>query len=238
MPQAPQQRQQFTEEFLSGAWVRFFSFCADDLMLLYYSLQPGRFGALFPVEGGGTGTAIVDVNSRMVLYVPILSQDGITRREPHPHVQTFYDEEVHLITLMQAQRMCPAVVDSILRYATEFNRMVAERLPPAACAAGYIHHPTLSSVPRDTKFAYIRKVFPDPESAFVLFRLSNMRSQVVCNSSPLDIRWQSDGRKHVGSKYYVYGDGRAEAFSIDTTGVLASVDKVLQESFRMPTAGH
>ncbi|KAK7194028.1 kinetoplastid kinetochore protein 2 [Novymonas esmeraldas] len=230
LPRDERHRQQFMEDFLSGGWVRFYSFTNEDTVVMYYSLQPGRYGAMFPTEAG-VGTAVLDVHSRLVLYVPCMNNESTNRSQPHPHVQTFYDEEARILSLPEAQRYLGGVLRCITGFVDEFNRLRAEGLTPAAVHAAYIHHRSMAHVPRDTKFVYIRKVFPDPSGTFTLFRLSNLRSQVVCNAM-VDIRWQSDRRHNVGQKYYINADGTAEPFVVDQTGILSQVETVLNNNFR------
>ena len=230
LPQQHHNRQLFLDDFLGGSWVRFFTFPNEEQIVLFYCLQPGRFGALFP-NAGGVGTAVLDIHSRMVLFVPCMTSESTNRSNPHPHVQTFYDEEVRILSLAEAQRTIHDVLNSIMATVSEINRMKAEGLSVAASHAAFVHGRDQTSVSRDTKFAYIRKVFPDPAGTFTLFRLSNLRSQVICNS-PLDIRWQSDRRHNVGQKYYVHADGTAEPFVVDHTGILSQVESVLSNNFR------
>jgi hypothetical protein len=230
LPQQQHHRQLFLDDFLGGSWMRFFTFPNEDRIVLFYCLQPGRFGALFQ-NGNGVGTAVLDIHSRLVLFVPCMTSESTNRSSPHPHVQTFYDEEVRILTLSEAQRTIQDVLNTITAIVGEINHMRAEGLTVAASHAAYIHNRDQSSVPRDTKFTYVRKVFPDPAGTFTLFRLSNLRSQVITNS-PLDIRWQSDRRHNVGQKYYVHADGRAEPFVVDQTGILTQVESVLSNSFR------
>ncbi|AYU83915.1 kinetoplastid kinetochore protein 2 / KKT2 [Leishmania donovani] len=230
LPREERNRQQFLDDFLSGGWVRFYSFTNEDTVVMYYSLQPGRYGAMFPTEAG-VGTAVLDVYSKLVLYVPCMNNESTNRSQPHPHVQTFYDEEARILSLPEAQRYLGGVLRCITGFVDEFSRLKAEGLTPAAVHAAYIHHRSMSHVPRDTKFVYIRKVFPDPSGSFTLFRLSNLRSQVVCNAM-VDIRWQSDRRHNVGQKYYINADGTAEPFLVDQTGILSQLETVLNNNFR------
>lgn len=230
LPREEHNRQQFLDDFLSGGWVRFYSFTNEDTVVMYYSLQPGRYGAMFPTEAG-VGTAVLDVYSKLVLYVPCMSNESTNRSQPHPHVQTFYDEEARILSLAEAQRYLGGVLRCITGFVDEFSRLRAEGLTPAAVHAAYVHHRNMTHVPRDTKFVYIRKVFPDPAGTFTLFRLSNLRSQVVCNAL-VDIRWQSDRRHNVGQKYYINADGSAEPFVVDQTGILSQVETVLNNNFR------
>ncbi|GET93631.1 protein kinase, putative [Leishmania tarentolae] len=230
LPREERNRQQFLDDFLSGGWVRFYSFTNEDTVVMYYSLQPGRYGAMFPTEAG-VGTAVLDVYSKLVLYVPCMNNESTNRNQPHPHVQTFYDEEARILTLPEAQRYLGGVLRCITGFVDEFSRLKAEGLTPAAVHAAYIHHRSMTHVPRDTKFVYIRKVFPDPSGSFTLFRLSNLRSQVVCNAM-VDIRWQSDRRHNVGQKYYINADGTAEPFLVDNTGILSQLETVLNNNFR------
>lgn len=230
LPRDEHNRQQFMDEFLRGGWVRFYSFTQEDTVVMYYCLQPGRYGAMFPTEAG-VGTAVVDIFSKLVLYVPCMNNESTNRSQPHPHVVTFYDEEVRILTIAEAQRHLGGVLRCITGFVDEITRLKIEGLTPAAVHAAYIHHSNMESVPRDTKFAYIRKVFPDPSGSFTLFRLSNLRSQVVCNAM-MDIRWQSDRRHHVGQKYYVHADGATEPFVVDNTGILSQVEDVLNNNFR------
>jgi serine/threonine protein kinase len=230
LPREEHNRQQFLDDFLSGGWVRFYAFTNEDTVVMYYSLQPGRYGAMFPTEAG-VGTAVLDMYSKLVLYVPCMNNESTNRSQPHPHVQTFYDEEARILSLGEAQRYLGGVLRCITGFVDEFNRLRAEGLTPAAVHAAYVHHRNMTQVPRDTKFVYIRKVFPDPAGAFTLFRLSNLRSQVVCNAL-VDIRWQSDRRHNVGQKYYINADGSAEPFVVDQTGILSQVEAVLNNNFR------
>ncbi|CCW63336.1 unnamed protein product [Phytomonas sp. EM1] len=230
LPQKEKNRQQFVDDFLRGGWVRFYSFTQEDTVVMYYCLQPGRYGAMFPTEAG-VGTAVLDIFSKLVLYVPCMNNESTNRNQPHPHVQTFYDEEVRILSLSEAQRYLGSVLRCVTGFIDEITRLKAEGLTPAAVHSAYIHQHNLESVPRDTKFVYIRKVFPDPCGTFTLFRLSNLRSQVVCNAM-LDIRWQSDRRHHVGQKYYVHADGTTEPFVVDNTGVLSQVEEVLNNNYR------
>ncbi|PWU92037.1 putative kinetoplastid kinetochore protein 2 [Trypanosoma cruzi] len=230
LPREEQNRQRFVDDFLSGGWVRFYSFTNEETVVMYYCAQPGRYGAMFPTEAG-VGTAVVDVHSRLVLYVPCMNNESTNRSQPHPHVQTFYDEDVRLLSVSEAQRHLGGVLESIMGFVNEVARLRAEGLTPAAVHAAYIHQRDKSSVPKDTKFVYVRKVFPDPSGSFTLFRLSNLRSQVVCNTL-MDIRWQSDRRHNVGQKYYVLADGTAEPFVVDHTGILTQVETVLSNNFR------
>ncbi|KPA81624.1 putative protein kinase [Leptomonas pyrrhocoris] len=230
LPREEHNRQQFLDDFLSGGWVRFYSFTNEDTVVMYYSLQPGRYGAMFPTEAG-VGTAVLDMYSKLVLYVPCMNNESTNRNQPHPHVQTFYDEEARILSLSEAQRYLGGVLRCITGFVDEFTRLRAEGLTPAAVHAAYVHHRNMAHVPRDTKFVYIRKVFPDPAGAFTLFRLSNLRSQVVCNAL-VDIRWQSDRRHNVGQKYYINSDGSAEPFVVDQTGILSQVETVLNNNFR------
>ncbi|EPY35626.1 protein kinase [Strigomonas culicis] len=230
LPRDEHHRQQFLDDFLSGGWVRFYSFTNEDTVVMYYCLQPGRYGAMFPTEAG-VGTAVLDVYSKLVLYVPCMNNESTSRNQPHPHVQTFYDEEARILTIAEAQRYLGGVLKCITAFVGEISRLKAEGLTPAAVHAAHIHQRNTNSVPRDTKFVYIRKVFPDPAGSFTLFRLSNLRSQVVC-SAMVDIRWQSDRRHNVGQKYYVHADGSAEPFVVDQTGILTQVETVLSNSFR------
>lgn len=233
LPQREEHRQHFVQDFLSGGWIRFFSFANHEHVVLFYSLQPGRYGCLFAnPDGSGVGTAVMDVSSQMVLYVPLLNDDCQSRRQPHPHVQTFYEEEVFILTVAEAQRYIgQAVLDSLLSFIDETTRLRAEGLTPAAMHAAYSHLSDMVSVPRETKFVYLRKVYPDPSGSITLFRLSNLRSQVI-SKALVDIRWQSDRRHYVGQKYYVYPDGRTEPFSTDNTGVLAQLEMVLSNLYR------
>ncbi|CAJ1037078.1 Protein kinase domain/Protein tyrosine kinase/Kinase-like, putative [Leishmania lindenbergi] len=230
LPREEHSRRQFLDDFLSGGWVRFYSFTNEDTVVMYYSLQPGRYGAMFPTEAG-VGTAVLDVYAKLVLYVPCMNNESTNRSQPHPHVQTFYDEEARILSLTEAQRYLGGVLRCITGFVDEFSRLKSEGLTPAAVHAAYIHHRSMSHVPRDTKFVYIRKVFPDPSGSFTLFRLSNLRSQVVCNAM-VDIRWQSDRRHNVGQKYYINADGTAEPFLVDQTGILSQLETVLNNNFR------
>jgi hypothetical protein len=230
LPQSEVSRQQFLDNFLGGGWIRYFAFTRDDTIVMYYSLQPGRYGALFPGEGG-IGTAVMDMNHQMVLYVPFMTNDSTNRANPHPHVQTFYEEEVRLMSLVQANRLIPNVVEGITSFVEEMTRLRREGLTTTANHSAYIDHPHASSVSADTRFVYVRKVFPDPGGSFTLFRLSNLRSQVISNTM-LDIRWQSDRMHNVGQKYYVHSDGSAEPFTQDHTGILSQVEIVLSNSYR------
>lgn len=230
LPREEHNRQQFLDDFLSGGWVRFYSFSNEDTVVMYYCLQPGRYGAMFPTEAG-VGTAVVDIFSKLVLYVPCMNNESTNRSQPHPHVQTFYEEEARILSITEAQRYLGGVLKCIMSFVDEIARLRAEGLTPAAVHSAYIHHRNMSNVPRDTKFVYIRKVFPDPAGTFTLFRLSNLRSQVVCNAM-VDIRWQSDRRHNVGQKYYVQADGTAEPFVVDHTGILSQVETVLNNSYR------
>lgn len=230
LPRESQNRQRFVDDFLSGGWVRFYSFTSEEAVVMYYCVQPGRYGAIFPTEVG-IGTAVVDLHSRLVLYVPCMNNESTNRSQPHPHVQTFYDEDVLLLSVSEAQRYIGSVLESIMAFVNEIARLRAEGLTPAAVHAAYIHQRDKTSVPTDTKFVYVRKVFPDPSGSFALFRLSNLRSQVVCNTL-MDIRWQSDRRNNVGQKYYVFADGTAEPFLVDHTGILSQVETVLSNNYR------
>lgn len=230
LPQSAEHRQQFMDDFLRGGWVRFYSFTEENTVVMYYCLQPGRYGAMFPTEAG-MGTAVIDIFSKLVLYVPCMNNESTNRNQPHPHVQTFYDEEVRILSISEGQRYLGGVLRCITAFIDEITRLRTEGLTPAAAHAAYIHHENMESVPRDTKFVYVRKVFPDPCGTFTLFRLSNLRSQVVCNAM-MDIRWQSDRRHHVGQKYYVHADGTTEPFVVDNTGLLSQVEGVLSNSYR------
>lgn len=232
LPLKEETRENFVRDFLSGGWVRFYSFTQHEHVVMYYCLQPGRYGALFASpQGDGVGTAVVDVSSQMVLHVPRLNDDSQSRRQPHPHVQTFYEEEIQLLTFPEAHRYLSPVLEGILSFVDETTGLKAEGLTPAAMHASYSHLSDMVAVPRNTKFVYLRKVYPDPSGAMTLFRLSNLRSQVIC-SAMVDIRWQSDRRHNVGQKYYVYPDGTTEPFSVDQTGVLAQLDMVLSNFYR------
>ncbi|KAG8342043.1 Protein tyrosine kinase Protein kinase domain [Trypanosoma vivax] len=230
LPRDEHNRIRFVEDFLSGGWVRFYSFTKDDVVVMYYCLQPGRYGAMFATEAG-FGTAVVDVYSKLVLYVPCVNNDGTNRSQPHPHVQTFFEEEVRLLSISEAKRYLDNVLNNIMDFVREITRLRAEGLTPAAVHAAYIYQRDKNSVPPNTKFVYVRKVFPDPSGSFTLFRLSNLRSQVVCNTL-MDIRWQSDRRNNVGQKYYVLADGTTEPFVVDHTGILSQVERVLCNNFR------
>lgn len=230
LPRNATHKQQFLDDFLNGGWVRFYSFTNEDTVVMYYCLQPGRYGAMFPTEAG-VGTAVLDIYSKLVMYVPCMNNESTSRSQPHPHVQTFYDEEARILTLAEAHRYLGDVLKCITAFVNETARLRSEGLTPAAVHAAFIHHRDTKAVPRDTKFVYIRKVFPDPAGTFTLFRLSNLRSQVVCNAM-VDIRWQSDRRHNVGQKYYVHADGTAEPFVIDHTGILSQVEIVLNNSYR------
>lgn len=130
---------------------------------------------------------MLDIYSRLVLYVPCINNDSTYRTQPHPHVQTFYEEEARILTLAEAQRYLGGVLKCITSFVDETARLRSEGLTPTAVHAAYIHHRNTNSVPRDTRFVYVRKVFPDPAGSFTLFRLSNLRSQVIC-SAMIDIR--------------------------------------------------
>lgn len=233
LPQSDSARSRFLDEFLGGAWVRQYAFATNDVALLYYCLQPGRFGAFFQNENGSMATLVIDVHSKLVLHVPTLRNDAhVTQGDTNPHVQTAYQEDVKLTTIAEAQRTMGPVVNGIVIYVNEMNRLRSEGLPPAYVPAAYIHRPEMGSVPRDTKFVYLRKVFPDPDNTFTLFRLSSMRSQVICPTTTMDIRWQSDRSNHIGLRYYVYTNGEATPFSTDHTGLLARLDHVLNTTYR------
>nr|8A0J_A Chain A, Uncharacterized protein TCIL3000_11_11110 [Trypanosoma congolense IL3000]8A0J_B Chain B, Uncharacterized protein TCIL3000_11_11110 [Trypanosoma congolense IL3000] len=230
LPRGEEQRMRFVDEFLSGAWVRFYSFTTDDVVAMYYSLQPGRYGAFFATEQG-VGTAVVDVHSKLVLYVPCMDKDSMNRIQPHPHVLTYFEEDVQLLNISDAQKVLGSVLTGIMNFVQEIARQRGEGLPPPAVHAAYLHERDKTAVPSNTKFAYVRKVFPDPSGSFVLFRLSNLRSQVICNVL-MDIRWQSDRQNNVGQRYYVLADGTAEPFTVDHTGILFEVDQVVRNNFR------
>lgn len=230
LPRSDSNRLHFLHDFLSGGWVRFYAYGNDDRVVLFYCVQPGRYGAMFPTEEG-VGAAVLDIHSKMVLYVPTMNDENSSRNQPHPHVQTFFDEEVRILTLTEAQRYIAPILSSLTSFVEEVNSMKAEGLTPAAVHAAYCHQAHEVAVPRDTKFVYVRKVYPDPSGAATLFRLSNLRSQIVC-SAMLDVRWQSDRQHNVGQKYYVYPDGTTEPFSVDYTGVLHQMEMVLANHYR------
>eukprot|EP00331_Platyophrya_macrostoma_P018828 CAMPEP_0176474782 /NCGR_PEP_ID=MMETSP0127-20121128/43226_1 /TAXON_ID=938130 /ORGANISM="Platyophrya macrostoma, Strain WH" /LENGTH=47 /DNA_ID= /DNA_START= /DNA_END= /DNA_ORIENTATION= len=46
----------------------------------------------------------------------------------------------------------------------------------------------------------------------------------------MDIRWQSDREHHVGQRYYVYSDGRAEPFLEDRTGTMSYLQMVVENT--------
>lgn len=232
LPQQANDRHNFVEQFLSGPWVRCYSFGFDSMSLVHYSLQPGRYGSTFANDQGGIGTAVVDIHSGLVLYVQSTNLDASNRTQPHPHVQTFYDEPIKLMPITEATRLLPDVMNSISNYVNELTRLHREGLTSMAVSATFVHNHAMSSVPRDTKFAYIRKVFPDLRHSAVLFRLSNLRSQIVAPSMGIDIRWQSDRNNNVGTKYYVFQDGRAEPFVEDRTGILRHMQTTLENSYR------
>ena len=232
LPQEPQTRQAFLEDFLSGPWIRSYAFANTESSFLYYSLQPGRYGAMFSTAAG-LGTVVVDINAQTVLHVPYIKADTSIRREAHPHVSTMYDDDVQVLRMQEAQRRFGAVLHGILEFVNEIARLRSEGLPPVAVPASYIHNASQVAVPKDTKFAYLRRLFPDPDGMFVMFRLSNMRTQLVCNSAQLDVRWQSDRRNNITLKYYVHSDGSAIPFVNDSTGIMQRLETVLSTTFRV-----
>ena len=233
LPQDPSNRQQFLDSFLVGPWVRTFSFArTDPSHLLYYTMQPGRYGCFFAVEGG-TGTMVVDINSRMVLVVPLIMQkDTPPRHCDNPHVTTFFDDAVYMIPLQQAMAEYRPFVEGIVSYARKILEARARNTVAAdTFYAAHIYAPSETSVPPQTKFTYIRRVFPDPSRTLTMFRLSNQRTQIVA-SAELEIRWQSDRANNVGMKYYVFADGRTAPMERDDYGVLARIDTVLHNAYR------
>lgn len=232
LPQTEENRQHFVDEMLNGAWVRFYAFASSDVAVLYYSVQAGRIGAMY-LNNGSLATAVLDIHSKLVLLVPKLDDDATAhRREPHPHVQTFYTEEVSVVSMQEAQRTISPILNGILGVVNEINRHRSEGVAPPTMHAAYVHNSDMASVPRETKFAYVRRVFPDPEGTLTLFRLSNLRSQLICTAATIDIRWQSDQRHNIGFKYYVYPDGRVVPFQTDNTGLLAHLERVLSTNYR------
>jgi hypothetical protein len=232
LPQQTTHRAMFVDNFLSGPWVRYFVFGFDSVCIMHYSLQPGRFGGSFSITSGIVATVVIDINSKNVLHVPVTNIDSQNRSEPHPNVQTFFSEEVQIMSLHEARVSLSAVVTSILNFANMVVQHEREGLTPNVVSAAFVHQPAATSVSSTTKFAYVRKIFPDPQRTTVVFRLSNLRSQVVSHIAGVDIRWQSDRHSNVGTKYYVYPDGRAEPFVDDRTGILQHVQMVLENSFR------
>lgn len=233
LPQQSSDRQQFLDQFLSGPWVRCYAFNFDAVCLVHYSLQPGRYGGTFVSPDNATiGTAVIDIHSKFVLYVPSTSVDTSSRTQPHPHVQTFYNEDIRLMSLNEARKAIPEVALSILNFANVITQHEMEGLTTPVVNASFVHQRTATSVPRDTKFAYIRKVFPDLQRTTIVFRLSNLRSHIISPISGIDIRWQSDRNHNIGTKYYVYPDGRAEPFVEDRTGILQHISTTLQNSYR------
>ena len=83
-----------------------------------------------------------------------------------------------LCTVQEAKKqdVLGKVVDGIFNYVSEGNRRRAEGAPPVYVAAPYIHKANDARVPPETKFAYLRKVFPDPDGAFTL-RTSPVRTR-------------------------------------------------------------
>jgi hypothetical protein len=232
LPQSREHRATFLDAFLGGAWVRHYAFAMNDAALLYYCLQPGRFGALYPSQTGpGMATLVVDIHSRLALHVPLLLNESVMRTEAHPHVSTFYEEPAEVISLTEAQRLCGSVLRGIIAYIAEINRLRSEGLPPVYVSSAYVLAPEENSVNADTKFVYLRRVFPDPDNTFTLFRLSNFRSQVICPTMLIDIRWACDKRQAIGMRYYVHNDGRCEPFATDHTGVLARLEHVLSTTY-------
>lgn len=200
--------------------------------MLYYTMQPGRYGCFFAVEGG-TGTMVVDINSRMVLVVPLIMQkDTPPRHCDNPHVTTFFDDAVYMIPLQQAMAEYRPFVEGIVSYARKILEARARNTVAAdTFYAAHIYAPSETSVPPQTKFTYIRRVFPDPSRTLTMFRLSNQRTQIVA-SAELEIRWQSDRANNVGMKYYVFADGRTAPMERDDYGVLARIDTVLHNAYR------
>ena len=234
IPQTPQARNQFYSDFLGGGWVRHYTFAANDVAVLYYSVQPGRFGAFYEVKSSGTmATLVVDIHSKMVLHVPQLRTDANVRRDGcPPHIQTFYDDECRIVSMQEANRSLGTVCSGVMVYINELNRLRLEGKPPNYVPAAYVHRPELHSVTPETPFVYLRKVFPDPDSTFTMFRMSNLRSHIICPTTTFDIRWQSDKQHHIGMRYYVYTSGECVPFTKDHSGVLDRVETVLATTYK------
>lgn len=233
LPQDPNSRQQFLDSFLVGPWVRTFSFArTDPSHLLYYTMQPGRYGCFFAVDEG-TGTMVVDINSRMVLVVPkILQKDTPPRQCDNPHVSTFFDDDIYIISLQQAMHEYKPFVEGIVNYARKIlGARAANTVASDTFYSAHIYAPNETSVPPQTKFTYIRRVFPDPSRTLTMFRLSNQRTQIVA-SAEMEIRWQSDRANNVGMKYYVFADGRTSPMERDDYGILSRIDTVLWNAYR------
>jgi serine/threonine protein kinase len=234
LPQRGDERENFVATFLSGAWVRSYAFAANDICKMYYSLQPGRIGAIFTSANGTLATAIFDLHSRMLLYVPEIDQANAARREPHSHVATAYGDELHLVTMHGAQEhnVLGPVLTGIKEFVADNNRRRAQGRTPALVCAPFVSKAETEGVARDTKWVYIRRVFPDKEGRFVLFRLSNTRSHVIVNAMhDQDIRWQSDTSGRMGLRYYVRNDGSAIPFTDDHYGVLTELEQMLATTY-------
>lgn len=241
LPREQGNRQTYLEQFLGGPWVRFFAFGGDGVSVINYSLQPGRYGCLFAAEGGMMGTIVVDIHHKQVLVVRSMSSDQASRTQPHPHVQTFFEDDVQIMSLTDANRQVPVILNSVMSFVHECTRVAAEGLGEIACAnlSVFVKDRDVSAVAANTKFAYLRKAFPDRDGGLTLFRLSNLRSQVISITDTFEIRWQSDRNAHIGQKYYVYCDGTAVPFLQDDTGTLDHMQLVIANSFhKKPNGGH
>ncbi|SCU72798.1 kinetoplastid kinetochore protein 2 [Trypanosoma equiperdum] len=231
LPRDKQNRDRFVDDFLSGAWVRVYSFIGSEVVVMYYSVQPGRYGALFPTEEGAA-TAVLDIHSKLVLYVPRMDKDTVTRTQCHPNVLSFFQDEIRILPATSAEKTLGGVLRGIMGFVSELTKCRGEGEKYAAAQSAYIHQREKGAVPAGTKFAYVRKAFPDPAGSFVLFRLSNLRSQVVFNNALLDIRWQSDKNHNVGQKYYVRPNGEAGPFTAEHSGILNHVNLVMRNVYR------
>jgi hypothetical protein len=264
LPRRQDQRQIFAQEFLAGGWVRHYAFAQRDVAFLYYSLQPGRYGAIFqsklPTGNGATklctSTIVMDMHSKLVLYVPALASDsgsdtarfggGAHHQRKHQQpvlVDSDYDEAVSIMSLEEAFKSHGRVIGGICDYVNEIANQKSEGKVPVYVSASYVHDAGAPSVPANTKFVYLRRVFPDPGSSFALFRISNKRSQLICTTQyDFDIRWQKPREAAVQKsaaqkeqscdlKYYVYRAGNIEPFSMDKTGLLARVQAILEQNF-------
>lgn len=233
----PEQRQHFAESFLAGPWVRYFTFDGqrysgmaaentESPLILFYSMQPGRYGVAFAGEDG-LGTMVIDIHTSLVLLVPSITDSQYPRHADNPHVTSYYDDDIHLISLHQASAQYGFFVDAILRFARTISESTTPDggLPPVVYSA-FLYGASETRVPPQTKFTYIRRIFADPDGALTLFNLSNMRTQIV-TSHDFDIRWQSDRANNVGLTHYVYTDGRMDPFVNDDYGILSRLELVI-----------
>ena len=229
LPSDPNDRERFTQQFLAGSWVRSYAFTdTAGQHRMYYCLQPGRVGVFYAHNRGSMSTVVVDLNSKMVMFVSEISNADTTVLEhSHPHVATSFPDTISFLELESAKLQLGSVIAGIQNYMEEVNECRRKNRQPPNILAPFVNA-DVGAVASHTKFAYIRRAYPHPDNRVIVFRLSNRRTQVLIpENSSFEIRWMSDRAGTVGVKYYVESNGKAEPFKVDRTGTIDIVEDML-----------